>query len=155
MVPIRPEHIDSLQARFAQALTPVYDARKLLEEMRRDPSSRPGMKQKHVFDFEIGVRVIVSMEQDTRPQADMLDPYLHASFSIFSEEMPFTKGTVVREMRTLMELLSRGRLPVPDVTQTAKGIVHFFYDAWELYQKMDEAERKIVNSAWLGRGRFR
>jgi len=53
-----PEPNDRLIARFQQALEPTYDAMQIAE----GKVDRPGQQRKHVFDFEDGVRCVVSHE---------------------------------------------------------------------------------------------
>lgn len=62
-----PEPLDKLKARFTEALTPDYD---------QTAGTFPGLLRKHVFDFENGVRMIVSHDVADGHRA------LHFSFGL-------------------------------------------------------------------------
>jgi len=53
-----PEKKESLKARFMAALGRVYDVAKIVDH----ESDRPGQHRENVFDFEDGVRLIISAE---------------------------------------------------------------------------------------------
>jgi hypothetical protein len=53
-LPFAPEPLDKLKARFTEALTPDY------HENAVGTQEIPGLLRKHVFDFENGIRMIVS-----------------------------------------------------------------------------------------------
>lgn len=153
MLPFQAEPLDKLQARFHLALAPIYDARQLLKEIKKNPLDRPGLKRKHVFDFDNGIRLIASVERDDRPEATDRRPYLHVSFSEASKERVI-KTNVRQQLHELTMMLSRGRLNNPQVHQTGKGIVHFFYDGWGIYNKLDDIERWAIENHWLGQARI-
>lgn len=67
----------SLKARFNEALTPEYD----LERCLTGKQAMPGTLRKHVFDFEFGVRMIVSTDFDKMGRA------VHFSFGIPPESL--------------------------------------------------------------------
>ena len=56
--PFQPQPIDLLRARYAAAIRPLIVAQRVMEG--REPP--PGSKPEHVFDFEDGLKLIVSRE---------------------------------------------------------------------------------------------
>jgi hypothetical protein len=58
---VRPEPVGDLKSRLRAALGPVFDH----EEVLLGTALRPGEIPAHVFDFECGVRLIVSRERTT------------------------------------------------------------------------------------------
>ena len=58
MLPYRPESLEAMQQRFPQALAEVTDV-----EYCRFGGETPGQKRKHIFDFEDGLRLIVSKDR--------------------------------------------------------------------------------------------
>lgn len=71
MLPFCPEKLESMRARLPDAISTVYDADEI--------SKRPGEQRRQVFDFEDGVRCIVSIDKDSEER--LLHPFLHFSFS--------------------------------------------------------------------------
>lgn len=149
-LPFESEPLEALQGRFAQALTPVYQVEDLLKK-RSSETGRVGQQRKHVFDFEHGIRLILSVEHLPPSQ-----PYLHASFSGIPPASIKSEPELMAYLhQTLMEL-AKGRLPVAQIQTTPGGVYHFFYDnLGDLFQKFDPAEKQAVQSGWLGRARIR
>jgi hypothetical protein len=73
MPPWQPESRESIKARFNEALTPDID----FQQVCRGEQQPPGVDRKHVFDFEEGVRMIVSIDRDGNGAR-----LLHLSFGI-------------------------------------------------------------------------
>jgi len=71
-MPNQPEALDVMRARLPLALSVVYKA----EEIEAGRGTRPGELRQHVFDFEDGIRCIVSL--DRQPNSHV---YLHMSFT--------------------------------------------------------------------------
>lgn len=151
MLPFAPEPIEQMQARFADALTPVYDVRVLMRQT--NPSDSIGKKRKHVFDFEDGIRLIVSMETDPESSITRV-AYLHASMSSFNG-LKMNRTDVTAFCTRLLTEMSQGRLLDPHVQVSEGGIPHFFYDSKPLYGKLTPEEQAKVASAWLGQARIR
>jgi hypothetical protein len=57
-LPYEPEPVASMQARFTLAIDPIIAVERVWAGL--DP--RPGEQRRHVFDFEDGLRLIVSRE---------------------------------------------------------------------------------------------
>ena len=72
LLPWQPESRDSIKARFAEALALDYD----LQACRAEEQEPPGVNRKHVFDFEEGVRMIVSIDRSATERL------LHLSFGL-------------------------------------------------------------------------
>lgn len=73
MLGFEPESVEAARARLPQALAPIYDPLDL-----RSGELRPGEQRRHVFDFEEGIRLIVSRDlliDSSRP------PEVHVSAS--------------------------------------------------------------------------
>ena len=60
-LPFEPQPFDELKARFPKAVEGVYKLPPTAEETARDPL-RPGLYRKHIFDFKMGLRLIVSVD---------------------------------------------------------------------------------------------
>src|SRR4051812_12922660 len=57
-LPFQPEPIEALRARLPQAVAELINPRAILLQ----EALPPGMLRKHVFDFECGYRMIVSVD---------------------------------------------------------------------------------------------
>lgn len=62
MVPLNPQPLPELRARYQAAVADVYDQ----ADPRMFTENRPGLNPAHVFDFEDGLRLIVSRERTRR-----------------------------------------------------------------------------------------
>jgi hypothetical protein len=71
MVPFEPQTLDELKARFHEAVSGVVDTDEIRRGLRPPPSREP----KHVFDFDDGLRLIVSVDRV------MDEEFLHVSAS--------------------------------------------------------------------------
>ena len=58
MLPFEPENLEALRARLPAALKARYD----VEAVARKVGRRPGELREHVFDFDDGIRCIVSID---------------------------------------------------------------------------------------------
>lgn len=66
MLPFEPEPLSSLQARYSAALERVWPIPILAAaHARGEDTDRPGLHRCYVFDFEDGLRLIVSREMMT------------------------------------------------------------------------------------------
>jgi hypothetical protein len=72
MIVFAPESEDRLRSRYAEAIRPVFDP----ESMALGVQERPGETRRNVFDFEDGLRLIISRDAIPRPT-------LHLSASIY------------------------------------------------------------------------
>lgn len=71
-LPFQPEKLESMRARLPDALVTVYNP-----DTVKTGGVRPGQLRQNVFDFEDGIRCIVSLDLDP----DENKKYLHLSFS--------------------------------------------------------------------------
>lgn len=58
MIKFNPEKIECLKNRFKESLLAVYNP----IECKENPDKRPGIKQENIFDFEDGIRLIISRD---------------------------------------------------------------------------------------------
>jgi len=58
MLEFKPETIIALKERYKEAIATAYST----EHISKNPQERPGAKRQHVFDFEDGIRIIVSRD---------------------------------------------------------------------------------------------
>jgi hypothetical protein len=97
LVPFKAEPLKDLQARYPQALDFVYDS----DAMRDSNAIRPGEVAAQLFDFEDGLRLLISLER--RPQGTVL--HLSSSFETESELYGFfRKETETKSPTQVMEL---------------------------------------------------
>lgn len=72
-IPFVPESLEAMKARFPEAIEHPYD----VDEIALRVELRPGMDRKHVFDFEDGIRLIISRDYERGRK-----PLLHFSGSV-------------------------------------------------------------------------
>jgi len=58
-LPINIEPFETLRRRFSEAVKNSYDTLKIAA----NPKDRPGQKPEHVFDFDDGIRLIISRDR--------------------------------------------------------------------------------------------
>ncbi len=133
IVPFEPEPIEEACERFPVALETTYEA------WRSDlPGwNRPGQKRENIFDFEDGLRLMVSR--------DVLhaggEPVIHVSASLHEEEAVesgwdrLSKKRFERGVRQRLETLTGGRVRVGSMWLTCGGIPH-----WTIW--MEDAQWK-------------
>jgi hypothetical protein len=122
MLPFEPESGVLLAKRYPAAVERVYDLHEMWDKRR------PGLNRQHVFDFEDGLRLIVSRERH-----DSDEVMLHWSASIdeghlqrppFQDVQDFT-NFVMEHMSTLWDEPG-GKQGNVHVKSSAEGIIHFF-----------------------------
>jgi hypothetical protein len=74
-LPFKPEPLKQLIERYPQALTTTYDVEKIADGSSKD---RPGLHPENIFDFEDGIRIIVS--------TDLLEGNYYTHFSGSSQQ---------------------------------------------------------------------
>lgn len=123
IVPFEPEPIEESRDRFPVALETTYEA------WRSDAPewNRPGQKRENIFDFEDGLRLMVSR--------DILhvggEPVVHVSASLYQEEGVDNKWQVSRRRfergirQRLEELMGGGRVVMGPMWITCGGIPHW------------------------------
>lgn len=116
MLPFEPEPIESLRSRYAAALEKAYEATNAIT----DPSSTPGNNRSHVFDFEDGIRLIVSRDYYKAQQVT------HVSASFNGSNKTNAKKFIEDARQCFLQLSGKD---LPDRTFiTANGIPHWFID---------------------------
>jgi len=117
-LPFEPEPLESLRARYSEAVKGITNP-KVVE---RNPSRAPSKKRKHVFDFEDGLRLVVSVDQYQGVRVT------HYSASMY----PDNPHDVMDFIRLVLDHINEVR-PEPMMGQVVskiagRGIVHIFYD---------------------------
>lgn len=72
MLPFEPEKLEAIRARLPQALSVVYNY-----DIVQSGGRAPGEQRQHVFDFEDGIRCILSIDE-----GEQTVRHLHLSFSL-------------------------------------------------------------------------
>ena len=112
-LPFKPETFEGIKARLPIALVDVY-------EIHTEP--RPGLQRKHVFDFQDGVRMIIS-----RDAVDG-DSCVHVSASAFGLEIDriVSRGPQYFVDKIKKRWLELGRNPLDFAGfSLEKGVPHF------------------------------
>lgn len=85
MIPFEPESIEKLKERLPKALEKIW-------KVTNPMPDRPGLHREHVFDFESGIRLLISRDQLKREK-----PEIHVSAS-----WEFNPPNSIREMHLLV-----------------------------------------------------
>ena len=123
MLPFQPESTAQLRARFPEAIKEIQDVLAII----KDRSLRPGLKRKHVFDFQDGCRLIISIDREG------LIKLFHVSSSInlehgmknklkFISQMEYTKHVI----NHINELEHPKKRIYIEKMFTPKGVFHIF-----------------------------
>ena len=121
MLPFEPEPGFQLEQRYKDAVEKIYP----LAEM--DGPDRPSLNRKHVFDFQDGLRLIISREK-----YDNGEIVLHWSASVDEKHLKEDEFADLSQfMKFVMEHMAElwGYVKVDGrvlVKSTDKGIFHFF-----------------------------
>ncbi len=116
-----PEKDEQLLARFSKAFEKVYDAKKVVT----DPTAeRPGQNKNCIFDFEDGIRLIVSRELLNGKEV------VHFSGSV---NEALYKGMIIesvllKKMENKFEYLMQQKTISHLVAFSNKGIPHWICD---------------------------
>lgn len=119
MLPFEPEPTIVLKARYSEALKDVYDPK----EIAANPELAPSKKRKHVFDFEDGLRLIVSVDKNG------MNRLTHYSVSMYPTNF-FTDGAkflgfILEHVKELRTTPMSGQIVA---MSTEQGIIHLLYD---------------------------
>lgn len=129
MLPFAPESLESLKARYPAAVERAID----LAGALGDPGDFPGLNRRHVFDFDDGLRLIVSLD-DHGPRGGV---ELHASASA-APKSPLRRSIAagfvdaerfLERARSAFHALSGWDGPMPVGAIGAGGVPHWFLDA--------------------------
>lgn len=126
-LPIVPEADEALRARYAVALQRTFEP---------CPSPRPAELREHVFDFNDGIRFVVSRDLVSDPK--FTGVYLHVSASLVPKSEVYnhllkqkhgTPGAAVDAFRRMAEarfrLLSDREMPAMFGGVTEGGVLHW------------------------------
>lgn len=112
-LPFQQESVESMQARFSQALDREFDADKIAD----GEPDRPGLHRENVFDFEDGIRIIISKD---RTRGNL---FLHLSGSSQLGRVSFK--TMLEEMvKRLLVLNQRPFSGVAEASASTEGVIH-------------------------------
>jgi len=117
-MPYAPEPVESARKRMPAALHDVYDPL----EVEAGKQTRPGLLRKHVFDFEDGMRMIVSRETMDGKL------WIHASFSWFAPPPVLEIAESRIEERLRQAVGYTGFMQLVMRFATPKGILHLLMD---------------------------
>ena len=127
-VPIKPEPVEALRARYAEAVAAVVDE----ESIRLGLAVPPSSKRQHVFDFEDGVRLIVSQDKPG---------ILHISASVEAGTQTFAEGCAIIERSHAHDIT--GAAIVAAALLTTRAISHF---------REISGDPRPLRFVWLTRG---
>lgn len=107
------------RARYKAALRDWYSA----EKCAAGQQERPGNKAKHVFDFEDGIRLIISRDRNNGKE------YIHVSGSGTDEYMS-DKGfsAAKRDMENKFRQLCQRDVPLEFIAVSEGGIPHWIIE---------------------------
>lgn len=112
-LPFQPEPIEKLAVRYQKAMEKVYDADKITQGQ----IDRPGLHRENVFDFEDGIRLIISKDRTSGRL------YIHISGS--STKGPMSGAQMLKEMlEKFMELRKEPLEGVAEASASGGGIIH-------------------------------
>jgi hypothetical protein len=115
----QPESDESAVARMPAALRRLF----VLADIERDPSQRPGLMHEHVFDFQDGMRMIVSRED-----WEAHGIKIHCSFSWFGPVPPSlaaAKALIMERLRAVVGFT--GLQTSVMIFVTKKGVLHYAF----------------------------
>lgn len=129
-LPIKPESIEQLRARFPQALEGIYHSDAVAQG-----GDRPGNHRRHIFDFPQGMRLIISRDRLGTARACL---HVSASFSdaLAIEKFGPKSGTVKADivadgityvLKEFAKLTDRYHLKCMGMSDT--GVLHFVEEA--------------------------
>jgi hypothetical protein len=116
MLPFKPEPVNKLKQRYTKALEKIWIAEEGITDV-------PSSHRTHVFDFESGLRLIISR--------DILHPdygvKTHVSASQFNKEFE-NLGEILEKVDEAVESLVGRRVKLQPIGMSAKGVPHFWIE---------------------------
>lgn len=126
MIPFNPEPLEQLKSRVSRAWEGTYS----INLIQTNPDGRPSLKPQHVFDFEDGLRLILSRDE---LEKDVV--FYHVSASVFEDKELFKKlsQSVASLISNLtQEVIDRMNLLDPE-TMKRKLVKTGFSPNWVLH----------------------
>jgi len=127
-LPIEPEPLEDIKARFHLALEGVVDGAKVAS----GEVERPAIDRKHVFDFENGMRLIVSVDKNFGMT------FLHVSVSVneaycgkVSDGADIMASIMADARERVADLLDRPEPELKTAFVSERGVLHLGY-GWPL-----------------------
>lgn len=139
MLPFEPESLESMRARLPQALSVVYNY-----EIIEAGGQRPGELRQQVFDFEDGVRCILSIDEGHETAR-----HIHMSFSLQDYNF-MSVAQFMHRMNTIPAEFWPDTLLVPIARFQTPRAIHFAFEyphSFEPFLKVCGERRKTVPSA--------
>ena len=119
-LPWEPEIDDMLQGRFDKAMERVYDIEDMMSQDLAD--DRPGVKREHVFDFQDGIRMIISKDRTAKGRT-----FLHVSGSSYNKKL--TPEELMKSMGEKILELHKGDISgVMQAVKTSGGVIHMLLE---------------------------
>ena len=118
-IEVNPQSWEMLKARYQAALTPAYDVSLVLEGKLVAPSTL----QKHVFDTEDGMRLVISTDITAGKHL------LHFSASVWDESKVSNLRRTQKWVLKNLHRLSGTKYVLSDMTEVAvslAGVIHMF-----------------------------
>jgi hypothetical protein len=123
----KPETIEQLKNRFHIALENVFDVNALTNQ------NRPGLKRDHVFDFDDGIRLIISVDLCHGLS------YLHVSGSTQVADKKMTRLQLLESMILKINLLNAKPVYGKGNTMVSKsGVIHLVIPLTPEHMKIGE-----------------
>lgn len=116
MIPFQPESDESLRARYHKAVEKPWS----IDPKGPTPTDGPGKHREHIFDFEDGMRLIISI--DKGPE----DELLHFSASMFKH----IEGDTLKLAEQRFREMSGCDRPAYRHIVTPMGVPHWFISLW-------------------------
>jgi len=110
----QPESNEKLAERFSRALDRIYDAEEISNKLDAD---RPGLHRENVFDFEDGVRIIISRDR----ARDKI--FLHLS-GISQNGKVSGKDMLELMIKRFVNLMRRPFAGMAEASASSGGVVH-------------------------------
>ncbi len=117
MLPFEPETEEQISARFKDAVTPEYD----VEYVFKHPDKTPTKLRKHVFDFQDGIRMGVSIDFYGGLR------FMHFSFSVHPPRTQRNMDFALRILALVEKFDKPTRNSPAQHHVTPAGVEHFFF----------------------------
>lgn len=123
MIPFSPQPFQVLKERFYKCLIQSWN----VENVSKNPNERPGNQQQYVFDFEDGIRLIVSRDHYKGKEV------IHVSASVDHKLYDMARAsTLLTDMYHKFMGLSGIKTPPEHFFFSEKGVPHWLIEFMDL-----------------------